>query len=950
MLKKRILASSMASVMALTSVCAVAFADDTTFDTSKAVVTKGELKAYIESKEIKELIDGKVDDYGSISGANFLKATEFAQKVIDGEYDNEDNDIDYATVAYQMVKAEKDNLKQYTAAQLEKLVNDHKAIYNTENKLNAINDLKYYETGWNNFVDAYESAEGYVKSEDIRVTTDEYEKLDAAIKGLNEMPTKRKSEIESARTAYEKALKNEYKYQPWMRGTVSGSATSFDGKEFTWGALYATIASGNAATSDQYDNFDAIKEVSVTSNTDIVAAVNQMETAAKILNGFSGSLESGSETKAGSLLKKYHGQMVWTYNKTTAEDIYEALRDTLADTKLEVYCNTVSSAAWAVADDGTTPIAGTNAWNVTGNGTKLLSAELKVRIKSGVSSVFAIVTKDKTAAGYGEIVVANDGATYFFASKAAAEGDAAFDDESMEVLEFKAGSTYVLSDYVSVDSNDVLAVEGDPVDSTDMDAAESAWNDTKDDEATAKADLESAATAASATATYNSTTRKCTNTAFGASDGGVKDAFDAALSAYNDAVDATDAAKATYDSEKADYDAEVAAAAADAMTATHAELNSVYDGVDTGMVWPGAGLTYFTDHTGATYTNSEGDEVPTAAGLALAMSLYDQYKAKSYSGIDTIDIINNVVGDPKGSGAEWKLVYNYLKYSLSDLFDGSVGALHTKKDVDNLIDKSYTLTETTVQTSLFNPSHMDLVDVRQLANDWSKAADKIKPYTDNESMADFGGTDRTADYVYNAVVKEYNELNTELSAFKYSYEEIALDMARAAKALENGKDENLAKALAKVAAALTEVEAVKVGGDGTELPDSEAFSADGTFNYHNRLFTADTSTNLKTGEDSGDGSDIIAGVDSPYGLNSTHRILKEAYNEMKAILDGELKGDATVDGNVRVDDATLVLKHVAKTVTLEGTAFKNADVDGNGTVNVADATAILKMVAENAGK
>lgn len=963
MLKKRILASSMASVMALTSVCAVAFADDS-FDTSKAVVTKAELQTYIESKEIKELVDGKIDDYGSISGANFLKAYEFAQKVVDGEYDNENNGIDYATVAYQMVKAEKDNLKQYTAAQLSNLVAAWKATYDTENKLNAINDLKYYEGGWNDFVDAWESADNYKTSDDIRVTTDQYEELYDKASKLTEMPTVTKSKAESAKAAFEKALATEYKYQPWMRGTVSGSGTDFDGKTFTWGALFATIESGADAVQTQYNNFDAIKEVSVTSNEAIVKAVSDMDKAAKVLNGFSGTLDSGSETKSGSLLKKYHGQLVYTYNTTDAAALYDALSSAVTTDKLEVYNKATATAApaWAVAN-GTSAITAANAWNVTTGAGKTISAELKIRIKSGEASVFAIVTKDKIASGYGKIVAGSD-TNYFYDSKANAE--AQFPNASdYETVEFKAGSTYVLSDYVDVTSVEVLATEGTDI-STQADALQDAKDELTDAEG-AKTTAKNALDAAVATAVSGGKTITISYAEDGTVTVGGADAsdVDTEKSAYTSALSNVATKKAAVTSAQTAYNTALASSKAAAKTKTHAELNGVFDGKEDSASWPTwsfetAGFTAYaaTNDTKTTYTNSNGDTVPNAAGLALAITLYDEYKAESYAGITDIDSIKTIVGDPKGSGAEWKLIYNYLNYSLTDLFEASATALHTKSQVDALIEKAYKLTETTVETSLFNPSHMDLVDVRQEASDWSKAVSLVKPYKDNESTAKFFATaNEIADNVYNALEGQYNQLNNELAAFKYSYEDIAKDMVRAAKSLEAKSDKNLAEALADVAAALTEVEVVRVGG-GYELTDSEAFSADGTFNYHNRLFTGNGGEQLAT--DRGTNVDVTAvghltddtysSIDSASGYNATHGALNAAYKKMLAILDGELKGDADLNGTVAVADATLALKHTAKVVTLDGTAFTNADVDGNGTIDVADATAILKIVAENAGK
>ncbi len=58
-----------------------------------------------------------------------------------------------------------------------------------------------------------------------------------------------------------------------------------------------------------------------------------------------------------------------------------------------------------------------------------------------------------------------------------------------------------------------------------------------------------------------------------------------------------------------------------------------------------------------------------------------------------------------------------------------------------------------------------------------------------------------------------------------------------------------------------------------------------------------------------------------------------------------LYGDADLNGEVNIKDASLAQKHTAKTVTLEGKAYIQANVTGDGAVNVRDATAIQKKVA-----
>ncbi len=58
-----------------------------------------------------------------------------------------------------------------------------------------------------------------------------------------------------------------------------------------------------------------------------------------------------------------------------------------------------------------------------------------------------------------------------------------------------------------------------------------------------------------------------------------------------------------------------------------------------------------------------------------------------------------------------------------------------------------------------------------------------------------------------------------------------------------------------------------------------------------------------------------------------------------------LYGDADLNGEVNIKDASVTQKHVSKSITLEGKAFIQANVTGDAEVNIRDATAIQKFVA-----
>lgn len=345
-MKKRILASTMASVMALSAVGTSLISSAAVADYKQETITKAELKAFLADKEIKDLADGDIDNYGSVSGERFMTAYQYAQAVVD---DSETDDDD-CTAAFQMIKAAKDQLHTYDAKALLALVEEYRRDYNTENLLSPnsdSDDVIYDPDTWTDFAGAFEEAEGYTSyTGDIRITTDAYEVLEDTHGKLKTLTVKTKRQIDAARQAYEKALDLEFKYQPWQRGTIKDADGAYN-KDVSWGAIYAHIASGEASVKARYDDFAAIKGLTKTSNTDIVAAVEAMEMATKVLNGFTPTaMESGNQRKVTTLISQYQGRLVFNYNSDLAEEVFDSFC-TVATNKPEVK---KGSNAWDNAD------------------------------------------------------------------------------------------------------------------------------------------------------------------------------------------------------------------------------------------------------------------------------------------------------------------------------------------------------------------------------------------------------------------------------------------------------------------------------------------------------------------------------------------------------------------------------------------------------------------------
>ena len=253
MLKKRILASSLASVMALSSVSVVAFADETATAEYGEVVTRPELKEFLKTYD--NLIKGDINNYGSVQALRFQEAYDHAAYVAaDAEADEAS-----ITAAYQMVKAVYATLQQYTNEQLKELVEELKPIYDGNNILNEeIMDNIYDEAAYLEFKNAYGEAESTVDVDDLMMVTDAYINLsDAATKLEDKRLTPvTKSEYRALFREYEAMLSQFSKNETWRRGTVgvnpvTGKKNDDDAKDndltkaayVTWGELQ-TIVTG----------------------------------------------------------------------------------------------------------------------------------------------------------------------------------------------------------------------------------------------------------------------------------------------------------------------------------------------------------------------------------------------------------------------------------------------------------------------------------------------------------------------------------------------------------------------------------------------------------------------------------------------------------------------------------------------------------------------------------
>ncbi len=230
MLRRRILSSAMASVMALTSVAVVASADDTAVVVEKQVLERDDLKAIVDKYAADR--ENALDDYGSVCGEDFLDALEYADNVLA----DPDAGKDEYTVAAKMVEAAHAHLVKKTQQELRDLIRECRVIAEKGNILNEdLGDLRYTATSFDTFEIALDDAERVLDSSDSRLWTDAWFELDDAKNGLVAMTTVTKSAFRKALKSYEAAIAKEFAYEAWRVGADAA------GHEVAYGMWYAAL-------------------------------------------------------------------------------------------------------------------------------------------------------------------------------------------------------------------------------------------------------------------------------------------------------------------------------------------------------------------------------------------------------------------------------------------------------------------------------------------------------------------------------------------------------------------------------------------------------------------------------------------------------------------------------------------------------------------------------------
>lgn len=351
MLRRRILASAMASVMAIGSVAVVANAEDAV--ATKEVKTKDDLAAFV--KGFDDVIKDKIYDYGSKAAKNFEDAYDYAQNVLaDGEAEPKDY-----TVAFAMLESVA-NPVNHTVDDLAKLLELCKSTYESDNILNEeLNDLIYDENKFYTFQNAYVQAESALTSTDGRFINDSYDDLKSAKDNLSILPYITKSDFRSALKSYEALIQKRHAYDDWRRGEIggyyndkytgnwwgathnaTGGAGTFgeiakivleDGRDENGDLVLSKVTGASVADyiTDIYDELDSKKSISKTTDEKYIDAYNTAKRAVEIFNHFKPDAnERANKASVTKLLEKYHKQLVARYATTKAIDVYEIVNGT----------------------------------------------------------------------------------------------------------------------------------------------------------------------------------------------------------------------------------------------------------------------------------------------------------------------------------------------------------------------------------------------------------------------------------------------------------------------------------------------------------------------------------------------------------------------------------------------------------------------------------------------
>ena len=910
MLKRRIFAASLASVLALSSFSVSAFADD---EIKSQTVTKAELQKYVDSFE--KFREDDIFEYGTVQGEYFQDAIDYAENVL---ANNKATAEDF-TAAYQMLKAVRDGMKQYNKDELAGKLDEYKGIYDTENVLNEVlGDTIYDEDSWSDFESAYDEALSYVDSNDGRLISDAYLQLVEAKNNLKELDTVTKAEFRAVLKQYEAIIAGETSYESWRRGTCSVAPTTGNKKDengdkilskvtkakyITFGNLLEivkgksqiaipddkgkaeavqsttatqtwikVIGSGTVeeGINKQYARFDEIASSKVTSDEDIVNAYKAAKDAVAVFNGWTeDNTKRAAKADVEKLIKEYHNDFVAAAMLTEAQKlVHDIDSDAVYDAESKTMKATASTTI-KVDDDGFISVKETLAYD------KDTGKDKKITKGTDLLQFVPVELADLTAFGKAienapesvdEAGEAEEGAKTNADKKFDASTMKAFLDVYMELCVVGANCANETNEYNGNEEADNPISSGCKKSKDFKDLWEAydeflnRWYRIVDENVFNSSDC---------LKKVNSDSEDLTDVeglflSYTAQDVlDLEREFEEFKDAWNDYIDTDCGGKHANDKVMSGKftkaDAKITADKESGSTTeklAEAEKNVVLAGI------------------------KESTKIENAADLEKAATVAEKYLTaetidKSDGEKSLLDAIgeideNDTVSKATGSVAEWTLIKRNLQYALEDLFPKNDSKTYTKSNVKDLIEKAYDLAEKTGDASKFQENHVALVEARKAAIEWLAAANKTKNYKEGDAVsykAEYGvevaGTEvsLTATETYKALEGKYNNLDKELQDYAISYGEIRDLIVEVAEYLDKNDSEALKTAMTDVAYKLSTLDA-----DGEDIDDNEVFDDSREFQEFNRLHTDNKNSDKPT--------------DAEKDLKTAYEALQTAYDAL----------------------------------------------------------------------
>lgn len=980
MLKKRILASSMASVMALTSFSAVAFADDTAEKYGNKSVA--DLKAYIESDAIKQFVGSS--DYNATQTTNFNNAYKYAQNVVTKNLTGE------ATAAYREMAAVAAKMHHYSAAELLELVEKTEKELGDSNKLAGGDgqDLIFEDAAYNNAKAKARTGRTVAENNanEFRRIDNAYEDLSAAYDNLLSKKLKviSKSEFKAEYDKVDSLIQNnKLKYDAWARVKISGSDISgYEGYTASYGVFFKHMTDVFNNITDTYKLFSA-KKVDITTNADIRAAYAATQQAYAVLD----AVINDSKSFIGETFA-YESDVQGLIGKDGE------FRTRLA------YEFAAGSAAKAV------PTLLTSAIAAAGNGdtstTTTITKTTAYTVKKVVTDGADDDGKDYSAVSVTDATAADFGAAYG-SSNVETVTTAGVDDASASDV---AGVASIVKYYT--DSGDkkiaTYTLQQQATYSTTTSTSTVANLEFDKNAAFPSRDAEWAAVVNSATGVKGSEVNGVDGVwSVDMNNGKIGDAklvikFGVKAQVIYDAnglikAFAAEGASPAVDTAKGEYIVPVgvgetfdlsnlADISADLIAVSGTdpiEANGVIDGIQTSDYHCDTNpLVFGHNHDGVvpgpiyststSYTNTMGEAYDgTAANtkvdldqiLSIAQNYLNGKTATNASrGTDfltkTIDtngsyltqlVKNPELAETDASGKrtngivteEWTDIYNYLNYALNDRYGtpSTDAVLKTRGDVATLITWTKALEGKTYNVPMFTNQYKDAVAARQDAEKWYSQTNNYA-YEDNNENGTWKADD--AEFFTVASAPKVDLKTTGVNA-NTLYGNDASGLYHYYKVL-NDINEKYSLSFGTIADLITSASAKYDETNNEALKDaidlcayrlsvvkSTQSGSDYNAFTNARLFQA--TNRINTDADTNSVSEFA---------------LVNAYNALKKIVDRQM-GDVNGDGKVKADDAVLVLKHFADVEKLSAEDAAYADVDGDGKILAKDAVEILKIFA-----